>query len=202
MSLEKINHYQIILASGSPRRRYLMQEIGIQFTTDVREVAEEWPAHLQREEIPVFLSQLKAAAFTSEELNRNIIVITADTIVLLEGEVVGKPDDREHAIAILQKLSGKRHEVITGVTLTNPLLKRSFSVESEVWFRKFPLSEIEWYVDTYQPFDKAGAYGIQEWIGYVGIEKINGSFYNVMGLPTQRLYMELLDFIASLEKIG
>ncbi len=195
MSLEKINKYHLILASGSPRRQYLLKEIGINFEVKLREVEERWPEGLHRQEIPVFLSELKASAFQSNELPENTILITADTIVLLNGEVVGKPRDRADAIDILSRLSGNRHEVITGVTLKTATILHSFSVESEVWFRAFEQEEIEWYIDTFKPYDKAGAYGIQEWIGYVGIERINGSFYNVMGLPTQRLYLELLKMI-------
>jgi septum formation protein len=198
MSLEKINKYHLILASGSPRRQYLLREIGIQFEVKVREVDEQWPPHLHREEIPIYLSALKAAAFEPSELGPNNILITADTIVLLNSEVVGKPRDRADAIEILEKLSGNRHEVITGVTLRTSGRQQSFSVESEVWFRKFEREEIEWYIDTFKPYDKAGAYGIQEWIGYVGIERIHGSFFNVMGLPTQRLYVELLHLIEKL----
>lgn len=200
MSLARINQYHLILGSSSPRRQYLLKEIGIQFETMLREVDEKWPPHLHREEIPVYLSELKAGAFPETEFANNTILITADTIVLLDGAVVGKPTDRSDAINILQKLSGNRHEVITGVTLRTATKTHSFSVESEVWFRKFDLDEIEWYIDTFKPYDKAGAYGIQEWIGYVGIERINGSFFNVMGLPTQRLYVELLHLIDTMEQ--
>lgn len=198
MSLDKINQYHIILASQSPRRQYLMQEIGINYEIQVREVDEQWPKELRREEIPLFLCELKSEAFHPRDFRDDTILITADTIVFLDDEVVGKPRDRDDAIQILNKLSGRKHEVITGVCLRTNKLKHSFTAESEVWFRPFAPDEIEWYIDTYKPYDKAGAYGIQEWIGYVGIERITGSFYNVMGLPTQRLYIELLKLIGSM----
>jgi septum formation protein len=195
MSVEKINQHHIILASGSPRRQYLLKEIGINFDVIVREVKEVWPTQLKREEIPCFLCELKASAFDNSDLKKDTILITADTVVLLEGNIVGKPKDYNDAVEILTKLSGKKHEVITGVCLKTIEKQIVFYAESEVWFRKFEQPEIEWYITHYKPFDKAGAYGVQEWIGYVGIEKINGSFYNVMGLPTQRLYIELLKLI-------
>jgi septum formation protein len=191
----KINQYHIILASRSPRRQYLLEEVGIHFDVIVKDVEERWPIELFREEIPCYLCKLKADAFDMEEYENHTIIITADTVVLLNDEVVGKPADRQDAIAILKRLSGMKHEVITGVCLRSKNKEQIFHVESDVYFRHFSDEEIEWYVDTYQPYDKAGAYGIQEWIGYVGIEKINGSFFNVMGLPTQRLYLELCRFI-------
>jgi septum formation protein len=190
-----INQWQIILASRSPRRQYLLKEVGIKFQVIVRDVEEVWPPELFREEIPCYLCELKAKAFSPEELPGKTMVITADTIVLLDNKVVGKPVDREDAIHILKRLSGKKHEVITGVCIKSNRKQTVFHVESDVYFREFSEKEIEWYVDKCQPYDKAGAYGIQEWIGYVGIEKINGSFFNVMGLPTQRLYLELCKFI-------
>ncbi len=196
MSLDTINKHHIILASGSPRRQYLLKEIGVEFDVMVPDVEEHWPDHLKRAQIPLFLCELKAGAFPSKVLQNDSILITADTIVLHDGDVVGKPIDRADAIRILKKLSGGKHEVITGVCLRTQKFRQSFSVESEVWFRPFEEDEIAWYIDTYKPYDKAGAYGIQEWIGYVGIERIHGSFYNVMGLPTQRLYQELLKLIS------
>lgn len=195
MSLEIINKWKIILASRSPRRQYLLSEIGIKFNVILKDVDEIWPKELHREEIPRYLCKLKAEAFNINDLSHDTILITADTIVLLDNRVVGKPKDRKDAITILKSLSGRKHEVITGVCLKTCEKEVIFDVESEVWFRNFDTSEIEWYVDTFKPYDKAGAYGIQEWIGYVGIERINGSFYNVMGLPTQRLYVELLKLI-------
>jgi septum formation protein len=191
MSVEKINSRQIILASSSPRRQELMKGLGIKFTILIREVEEVWPQGMPIREIPSFLADLKADAFSMDEFADGAILITADTVVILDGQVLGKPRDRQDAIEILSKLSGAKHEVITGVCLRSKERSSAFDVCSEVWFRKFSKDEIEWYVDTYSPFDKAGAYGVQEWIGYAGIERINGSFYNVMGLPTQRLYLEL-----------
>lgn len=195
MSLDQINQYHIILASGSPRRQHLLKEIGVQFDVMTPDVEEVWPENLKREQIPLYLCELKAQSFSPDVLRADTLLITADTIVLHNGDVVGKPAGREDAIRILKKLSGSKHEVITGVCLRSSKEIHSFTVESEVWFRSFDEAEIAWYVDTYKPYDKAGAYGIQEWIGYVGIERIHGSFYNVMGLPTQRLYHEMLKMI-------
>jgi septum formation protein len=192
---EKINQHHIILASRSPRRQYLLNELGINFEVLIRDVEEVWPPELFREEIPCYLCKLKADAFNIKEYDDQTIIITADTVVLLNDQVVGKPVDRADAISILKRLSGNKHEVITGVCLLSKQKETIFHVESDVYFRRFSDAEIEWYIDKYQPYDKAGAYGIQEWIGYVGIEKINGSFFNVMGLPTQRLYIELCRFI-------
>jgi septum formation protein len=192
---DTINQWDIILASRSPRRQYLLKEVGIKFRVILKDVEEVWPAGLHREEIPCYLCELKAQAFSQDELPDKTLVITADTVVLLNDEIVGKPVDRSDAITILKRLSGQKHEVITGVCFRSNRKQTVFHVESDVYFRHFSEKEIEWYVDTCKPYDKAGAYGIQEWIGYVGIEKISGSFFNVMGLPTQRLYLELCKFI-------
>lgn len=200
MSVDLINRRSIILASASPRRHQLVSGLGINFSVMVREVDEVWPADLRHSEIPEYLAVLKADAFVTEELPEDYILITADTVVFLNGRVLGKPENREHAIAILNSLQGERHEVITAVCLTTSLNRILFHVSSDVWFRPIEEPEIIWYVDHYQPYDKAGAYGVQEWIGYAGIEKINGSFFNVMGLPTQRLYLELLSLIRKEEQ--
>ncbi|MDE7074496.1 MAG: Maf family nucleotide pyrophosphatase, partial [Odoribacter sp.] len=140
-----------------------------------------------------YLSRLKAQAFISE-LQADELLITADTVVCIGGEILGKPAGRKEAVKMLQRLSGNRHTVVTGVSLTTATSQRTFSVQTEVYFKELTEEEITYYVDTYQPFDKAGAYGIQEWIGYIGITRIDGSFYNVMGLPVQRLYEELQKF--------
>lgn len=182
--------YHLILASSSPRRQQLMRDAGMTFEVRTKEVEERYPADLTAEEIPVYLSKLKASAF-EKELKPNDLLITADTVVCLHGEVIGKPHDREDAIRILQRLSGNRHTVVTGLCLTTAKQQRVLSVSTDVYFRTLEEDEILYYIDTYKPFDKAGAYGIQEWIGYVGIERIDGSFYNVMGLPVQTLYREL-----------
>lgn len=192
---EKLQPYRLLLASQSPRRRELIAGSGIPFTLTAKYDCEEcYPATLATEEVPAYLSRLKSEAYP-EALAENDILLTADTVVILEGEVLGKPKDRTDAIDMLGRLAGNRHTVITGVTLRTATRTETFSARSDVWFRPLTEEEITYYVDTCKPFDKAGSYGIQEWIGYVGIERIDGSFYNVMGLPIQRLYLELEKFI-------
>ena len=189
-----IQNYHIILGSNSPRRRELLAGLDLDFEVKVIPGLEEhYPATLQPEEIPVFLAQQKAAAYIPT-LPEKTLLITADTIVWNRNEVIGKPKNREEAIRMLQSLSGHEHHVVTGVCLTTTEKQKAFSVISAVKFATLTDEEIGYYVDKYQPFDKAGAYGIQEWIGYVGVESINGSFYNVMGVPVQRLYQELKKF--------
>lgn len=183
----------IVLASKSPRRQHLLRELGFDFEIRTKEIQEVYPEHLKREEIAVYLSELKSEAF-SADLGANELMITSDTIVCLGDEVIGKPTDREDAIHMLGKLSGQQHEVITGVTLMSQEKKKSFYCETAVYFRTLTNQEITYYIDTYQPFDKAGSYGIQEWIGFVGIDKIVGSYFNVMGLPVKELYKELIQF--------
>ncbi|MGE0021435.1 MAG: Maf family nucleotide pyrophosphatase [Draconibacterium sp.] len=185
--------YNYILASKSPRRQELLRELGINFSVEILEVDESFPNNLIREEIPVFLAELKAKPFTGK-LNKNDLLITADTIVWLNGEVFGKPVDRNDAIEILKKLSDNEHQVISGVCLTSAQKQKSFFSVSNVRFKKLSADEINFYIDEYKPYDKAGAYGIQEWIGYIGITHIEGSFFNVMGLPVQQLYTEILQF--------
>jgi len=187
----------IILASKSPRRIELMQQLGLQFTVQLSgDIDELYPPELQREEIPLFLASLKADVFLHNVvIPDDTIVVTADTIVWINNQVLGKPADRQEAIDMLKILSGNMHRVYTGVCLSNNRKQHTFYAESKVYFRKLNLDEITFYVDHYQPYDKAGAYGIQEWIGYVGIEKIEGSYYNVMGLPIQKLYCELCNFM-------
>lgn len=191
---QKFSKRKIILASRSPRRHRLLKELGLEFDIQVVDVEEVYPEGLKREEIPVYLAKLKADAFPALGITDDQLVITADTIVWLNGKVLQKPVDREDAVRILKELSGNMHEVFSGVCLKSKNKMTSFHACSEVFFRELQKEEIEYYVDTYKPFDKAGAYGIQEWIGYIGIEKITGSFFNVMGLPTQKLYDELLKF--------
>jgi septum formation protein len=193
--------YQIpvILASQSPRRMELMQRAGFSFIVrTVGDIEEDYPEQLQREEIPLYLAKLKADAFLKVNgIDAGTILITADTIVSINGQTLGKPSGRQEAIEMLQLLSGNMHQVYTGVCLTSSLKQHSFFAETKVYFRKLSYDEIVYYTDTCQPYDKAGAYGIQEWIGYAGIEKIEGSFFNVMGLPVQMLYCELCNFIGS-----
>lgn len=193
--LENLAAYRIILGSNSPRRRELLAGLDLSFDVYVIPGLEEnYPDSLQPQEIPVFLSKQKAEAYLST-LEDQVLLITADTIVWNETEVIGKPKDREDAIRMLRSLSGHEHQVVTGVCLTTTKKQETFSVVSSVRFASLTDEEIIYYVDKYQPFDKAGAYGIQEWIGYVGVESISGSFYNVMGLPVQRLYQELKRFV-------
>lgn len=189
----KLMNYKLILASASPRRRMLMQDAGFQFEVRTKNTEENYPADLKVEEIPLYLAKLKAAPFY-KELKDDELLITADTIVSIDAKMVGKPEDREDAVRILKQLSGRKHTVVTGVCLTTNERQKSFSSFTDVYFRQLSEDEIIYYIDTFKPFDKAGAYGIQEWIGYVGVERIDGSFYNVMGLPVQALYKELQNF--------
>jgi septum formation protein len=186
-------NYNYILASKSPRRQELLHSLGIGFKVLLNDEEENYPENLTREEIPVYLAELKAKHFLNE-LKENDLLITADTIVWLSGEVLGKPANQKEAVNTLQKLSGREHQVISGVCLTSFQKQKSFFSISNVRFKKLSLSEIEYYVSEFKPFDKAGAYGIQEWIGYIGITHIEGSFYNVMGLPVQQLYTEIQNF--------
>ena len=183
----------IILASKSPRRQNLLKELGFDFEIKTKEIEEIYPPELKRENVALFLSELKASAFV-DDLKENDLIITSDTIVCLGNEIIGKPKGREDAIEMLGKLSGNKHEVITAVTLLSKEKQHTFHEETEVYFKPLTTPEIEYYVDNYQPFDKAGSYGIQEWIGYIGIEKIIGSYFNVMGLPVKRVYEELIKF--------
>lgn len=192
---DKLSPYRLLLASQSPRRRELMDGCGIPYTLAPKYVCEEvYPAGLPAEEVPLYLSRLKSETFP-QPLAPGDILLTADTVVVLDGRVLGKPRDREDALAMLHDLSGRRHTVVTGVTLRTASRMHSFAARSEVWFRTLADEEIAYYVDRFRPFDKAGSYGIQEWIGYAAIERIDGSFYNVMGLPIQQVYTQLDQFI-------
>lgn len=192
--LSNLQKYEILLASNSPRRRELLAGLDIEYrVTALPEVDESYPATLSGEEIPLYISQEKAAAYRNQ-MKENTLLITADTIVWLDGRVYGKPHDLDDAKAMLRALSGKTHTVITGVTLTSMQKQVSFAVSTEVDFAPLTDDEIDYYVDRYRPLDKAGAYGVQEWIGYIGVTGLHGSYYNVMGLPIQRLYTELKRF--------
>jgi septum formation protein len=182
--------WNLILASKSPRRQKLLKELGFDFEIITKEIEEVYPPELKREQVAIYLSELKSNAFKAD-LAVNDLVITSDTIVCLGDEIIGKPTDRDDAIKMLGKLSGNKHEVITAVTLLSKERTHTFYEETSVYFKTLSNKEIEYYIDNYQPFDKAGSYGIQEWIGYIAIEKINGSYFNVMGLPVQKLYDEL-----------
>ena len=187
--------FDLVLASGSPRRKMLLEEMELVFRVDTRPVEEVVPPEQSPEAVAMYLSNLKANAFETGYFAKNTLVITADTVVAAGSNILGKPSERVEAIDMLQQLSGKKHLVITGVTLRTAQKEKSFFVSTEVFFKLLSPEEITFYVDNYKPFDKAGAYGIQEWIGHAGIEKINGSYFNVVGLPTHRLYEELLLFI-------
>jgi septum formation protein len=192
---DKLKNYHIILGSGSPRRQYLLKGLGIEFEVRVNNDLEEtYPEGLSRQEIPVYLAQLKSGSIM-ETVPQGTLLITADTIVWLDDRVINKPNDREEAVSMLRKLSGNMHEVITGVCIRTADRLSSFHASSLVWFTRLSDEEINHYIDHYQPYDKAGAYGVQEWIGYIGIEKIDGSYFNVMGLPIQMVYHELIKML-------
>lgn len=191
----KLKNYDLILASGSPRRQQLLEEMGLHFKVVTKPIDEVFPNGLVPKEVAEILSRQKADAFHEKDFAENTLIITADTVVTLEGEILGKPSDKKDAIAILNRLSGKPHEVITGVTLRTKSKVFTFSVSTKVVFKVLNEVEIHYYIDTFKPYDKAGAYGIQEWIGHVAIESIEGSYFNVMGLPTHRLYEELMKFV-------
>lgn len=186
---------QIILASGSPRRRELLSAMDIPFTVDTGNTFDEsWSSDTPHEKVPELMSEGKSFGF-HRKLADNEILVTSDTMVLCGTEILGKPKDRDDAIRMLKLLSGRGHQVITAVTLRDREKKKTFSVTSNVFFKELSDSEITYYLDTYKPYDKAGAYGIQEWIGYIGISRLEGSFYNVMGFPASRFYEELKAFL-------
>ena len=186
-----MNNCKVILASNSPRRKELLAGLDIDFQVRVIDgIDESYPASLPTRQIAEYISQKKAAAYR-ESMAVDELVITADTIVVLGDEVMGKPHDEADACRMLRELSGKTHQVITGVTLTTRERQQSFSVLTDVTFKTLSDDEIHYYVTHYRPFDKAGSYGIQEWIGYVGVTQLNGSYFNVMGLPVQRSYEAL-----------
>jgi len=187
----------IILASASPRRHELLKMIVEDFTiAHGREVDEVYPADLPKEKVPVYLSQLKASAYLSDLKDADDLLITADTVVILDNKILGKPHSRREAIGMLSEMQGKTHTVVTGVTVSTLNRSTSFSQMTEVDFDELTQDEIEYYVDKFKPYDKAGAYGIQEWIGAAAIIGIRGSFYNVMGLPIHALYKVLRDYSA------
>ncbi|NQU79969.1 MAG: septum formation protein Maf [Bacteroidetes bacterium] len=194
MVLENLKGKRILLASKSPRRHYLLKELGIDFEpVDNFQDDESYPEEMPIEDIPVFLAKKKANNI-NELLDENSILITADTIVWCNNSVLNKPDSYDEAYQMLNSLSGNKHTVITGVCLRSAEKETTFIATTDVFFTKLSDSEIDYYLRKFKPFDKAGAYGIQEWIGYIGIEKIEGSYYNVMGLPIQKVYKELKKF--------
>jgi septum formation protein len=191
--LKNLDKYKIILASKSPRRRQLLADLGIEFDIEVREVEEIYPPEILIDMVPEYLAKLKSEPFLYE-IDNETVVITSDTIVCIDGEILGKPQDYEHAVEMFKKMSGKKHQVKTGVCITSKSKQVCFTSTTDVFFKKLSREEIDYYIEKYKPYDKAGAYGIQEWIGYIGIEKIEGSYFNVMGLPVQKLYEELRNF--------
>lgn len=191
MILDNLKRYKVVLASNSPRRKELLAGLGVEYEVrTMPDVDESYPEGLSGEEIAKHIAQGKAEAYRSV-LQANELIITADTIVYLDGTVMGKPKDEADAKEMLCKLSGKTHQVITGVCLTTSHMQKCFSTTTDVTFASLTEEEIEYYVTRYRPMDKAGSYGVQEWIGFVGVENLSGSYFNVMGLPIQRLYTEL-----------
>lgn len=187
---QKLAGKEIILASQSPRRNELLKGLDINFKVVVKSVEETYPINTPTEKIAEYIAVKKASAFA--DIGDNQIIITADTVVLLNDQALGKPKDKEEAFSMIQSLSGKTHKVITGVCLKTNEKEVPFSVSTKVYFKELSSEEINYYIDKYEPYDKAGSYGIQEWIGYIGIQKIEGSYYNVMGLPLYELNDHLL----------
>ena len=191
MLFHKLKNKHLILASGSPRRQNFLKELGLEFEIRLKEIVEKYPPHLKRSEITEYLSKLKAAPFL-KELKEDDILITADTIVWLEGQAIGKPKNEEDALNMLNNLSDKTHEVISSFCLSTKNRQIVVSDSTKVHFIKLQPPEIEYYIANFKPFDKAGSYGIQEWIGYIGIDKIEGSYFNVMGFPVHKFYQEIV----------
>lgn len=192
MLKEKLKNYNLILASGSPRRQDFFRLLDLDFSIDVREVDEVYPTQsLKKQQVTDYLAQLKASVF--ENIEANDILITSDTIVWKNGAAIGKPTNKEEATAILKGLSAEMHEVFTSVSFTSKHFQKTINDSTKVWFKTLTDEEIEYYLTHYQPYDKAGSYGIQDWLGYIGIERIEGCFFNVMGLPTRLVYKTLTE---------
>ncbi len=190
MLREKLSNYNIILASGSPRRQDFFKQLDVPFSIQLKEVEEIYPEYLQAAEITDYLADLKSKAFT--DLQENDLLITSDTIVWFEGKAIGKPKDKEDAFQMLRSMSGKEHQVYTSVSIKSKKFQKIFHDETVVEFEVITDEEINYYLDTYQPYDKAGSYGIQDWIGLIAVKKMEGSYFNVMGLPVHKLYKELI----------
>lgn len=191
MLKQKLKSHHIILASGSPRRQQFFKDLDIDFTIQLKEIEEIYPKELKGTEITDFLADLKSKAFT--DLQEKDILITSDTIVWLNKQALGKPKDTKEAFQMLRALSGKKHEVITSISIKSKAAQKIINDVTKVTFKELSDEEINYYIKNYKPFDKAGAYGIQEWIGFIGIENIEGSYFNVVGLPVHKLYKELMD---------
>lgn len=193
MLKNRLKSKNLILASGSPRRQELLKSLGVPFEIRIKEIDEVYPKHLKKSEISDYLAQLKSNAF-AEELNPKDLLITSDTIVWYHNMALGKPKSKDDAFQMLQKLSGKTHEVITSVCLKSLQKEDIFNCITKVTFKELSSEEIQFYIDNYNPMDKAGAYGIQNWIGQIGVTKIEGSYFNVMGFPIHKIYSQLLKF--------
>ena len=191
MLKQKLNNYNVILASGSPRRQQFFRDLDIDFSIQLKEIEEIYPENLKGVAITDYLSNLKSEAFST--LNDKDLLITSDTIVWLEGKALGKPKDAKDAFTMLRAMSGKKHKVITSVCLKTTSFQKIVNDITSVTFKELSDDEIQYYINNYKPFDKAGAYGIQEWIGFIGIDKIEGSYFNVVGLPVHKLYKELMN---------
>ncbi|WP_339712577.1 Maf-like protein [uncultured Kriegella sp.] len=195
MLQKKLNGWHLILASGSPRRQHFFKELKLDFEVRLKSVEEVFPDHLKGHEVSDYLAEIKARPF-KDELKSNDILITSDTVVWHNKKILGKPLNKVEAFKMLQSMSGTSHEVITSVCLTTAEIQKIINSTTKVKFKKLIDAEIEFYIDNYQPYDKAGGYGIQEWIGHIGIEEIQGSYTNVMGLPTHLLYKTLTDLVS------
>ena len=191
MLRKKLSKYNLILASGSPRRQHLFEELNIPFTIEVKEINELYPEDLKAAEITDYLAELKSKSFTN--LQQNDLLITSDTIVWFEGMAIGKPKDNDDAFRMLKRMSGKKHCVYTSISIKSMSFKKIFNDKTIVEFEEFTDEEINYYLDNFNPYDKAGSYGIQDWIGLIGVKRIEGSYFNVMGLPVHKLYKELLE---------
>lgn len=192
MLREKLSNYNLILASGSPRRQQFFKELDVPFSVDIKEVDEIYPEHLKGAQITDYLADLKSKCFSN--LQSNDLLITSDTIVWFEEKAIGKPVNKKDAFDMLKKMSGKEHEVFTSVSIKGKSFQSIFNDKTSVEFEEFTNEEINYYLEKFTPFDKAGSYGIQDWIGLIGVKKITGSYFNVMGLPVHKLYKELLKF--------
>jgi len=191
MLREKLKNYNVILASGSPRRQQFFKELDLEFKIQIKEIEEKFPKHLKGAEITDFLANLKSQAFTN--LTEKDLLITSDTIVWLENKALGKPKNKQEAYTMLKELSGKKHEVITSISIRNNNFQKIINDTTVVYFKEISDKEISYYINNYNPYDKAGAYGIQEWIGFIAIDKMEGSYFNVVGLPVHKLFKELMN---------
>ena len=191
MLREKLKNHTIILASSSPRRQQFFRELDLDFVIQIKEVEEIYPKELEGTEITDFLADLKSKPFTN--LSKNDLLITSDTIVWLHDKALGKPKNKDEAFTMLKELSGKKHEVITSISIKSVAFQKIINDITTVYFKEITDEEINYYVKNFKPFDKAGAYGIQEWLGFIAIHKMEGSYFNVVGLPIHKLYKELMD---------